>query len=314
MKQQHLILPLIFGALTLGSQAFTQPIQDAAQGQAIVTVLPAHGSAEAAPVAIKDLQLKINGKPAAATAWTALRGADAPIEMVVLIDSGIRTDFGSQLSELADFVKEAPSHARIAIAVMQNGQAILATPLSDNPTVALRGVRLPLGSAGSSASPYFCLSDLAKHWPSTDQSARRVVVMITNGIDNYLPRFDPDDLYVQAAIQDSVRARLLVYSIYWQDRGGPSSTSFMANGGLSLLQMVADATGGKCYSLGTGEPVSLIPYLTDLRVQLRNQYRLSFSAPLEGKSRLLSLHVKASTPGVKTLAPEQVMVTQPAGF
>jgi len=314
MKQHHFILPLILGTLALGTQALSQPIKDAAQGQAIVTVLPAHGDAEAAPVAMKDLQLKINGKPASATAWTALRGPEAPIEIVVLIDSSVRSDFGSQLGDVADFVKEAPSHAKIAIAVMQNGQAILATPLSADPQVAVRGVRLPIGSVGSSASPYFCLSDLAKHWPSTDQNARRIVVMITNGIDNYAPRYDPEDTYVQTAIQDSVRARLLVYSIYWQDRGGPASSSFAADGGLSLLQQVADATGGKSYSLGTGEPVSLAPYFTDLRVQLRSQYRLNFSAPLESKSRLLSLHVKTSTPGVKTQAPEQVLVAQPAGL
>ena len=43
--------------------------------------------------------------------------------------------------------------------------------------------------------------------------------MVTDGVDNYNRRYDPEDPYVQAAINDSVRARLIVYSIYWTNAG-----------------------------------------------------------------------------------------------
>ncbi len=66
---------------------------------------------------------------------------------------------------------------------------------------------------------YFCLSDLAKRWPSQDPAARREVVMVTDGVDNYQRQFDPEDPYVQAAIADSLRAHLVVYALYWKNQG-----------------------------------------------------------------------------------------------
>jgi hypothetical protein len=102
---------------------------------------------------------------------------------------------------------------------MKNGRAVLSGPLSTNQALVVRELHLPGGSPGSNASPYFCLSDLAQHWPSQDRAARREVVMIGNGVDNYDPRFDFHDPYVRAAIDDSVRARLVVYAIAWKSQG-----------------------------------------------------------------------------------------------
>src|ERR1700734_3475486 len=79
-----------------------------------------------------------------------------------------------------------------------------------------------------SSSPYFCLSDLAKNWPSADRSARREIIMITDGVDYYHLQYDPEDPYVQAAIDDSVRANLVVYSIYWRSTG-PASRGWYEN-------------------------------------------------------------------------------------
>jgi len=53
--------------------------------------------------------------------------------------------------------------------------------------------------------------------------------MVTDGIDNYERRFDPEDPYVQAAIADSVRARLVVYAIYFQVQGLADRTLYGNN-------------------------------------------------------------------------------------
>ena len=119
-------------------------------------------------------------------------------------------DLGTQLETIGSFVKKLPPNVKTAIAYMQNGQAIFAAPLSADYTQVLHALHLPAGSAGSSASPYFCLSNLAKHWPSQDQAARREVIMVSDGVDPYAMRYDPDNPYLQAAISDSVRARLVV--------------------------------------------------------------------------------------------------------
>ena len=53
--------------------------------------------------------------------------------------------------------------------------------------------------------------------------------MVTDGVDNYERRYDPDDPYVQAAINDAVRARLVVYSIYWMNQGRADQTAYANN-------------------------------------------------------------------------------------
>lgn len=274
----------------------------------MVTVL-AHGKEATPTVQSQDLQVKINGKVSSVTGWDDLRGDQSPLELVILIDGGARSSLGTQMGEIQSFVKEMPAQSKVAIAYMANGRAVFSGPLSSDPAVVLKGLHLPSGMPGQSGSSYFCLSDLAKNWPSQDRAARREVVMITDGVDNYSPRYDPNDPYVVAAINDSVRAGLVVYAIYWQDAGRFERNVEIASGGQSLLLQVADATGGVSYWQGMGNPVSFESYFKDLRVRFANQYRLGFSSELKGRSQVQSMNLKIGGPATKVTAPQQVYVT-----
>ncbi len=282
------------------------------QGQAVVTVMPKNGNEGQINIQQSDLEVKVNGKESSVTQWTALRGAGSPLELVLLIDSSARTSLGTQMSEIEGFVKEMPSHTKMGIAYMENGRAVFSGPLSSDAAQVLNGLHLPAGGAGVSSSPYFCLSDLAKNWPSNDRTARREVVMVTDGVDYYNLRYDPDDPYVQAAISDSVRAGLVVYSIYWVSRGRVDSSAYENNAGQSLLNEVTQATGGNSYWEGIGNPVSFDPYFKDLRARFANQYRLGFHTELKGKPEVLPLKLRAGGPEAKIYFPQQVYVT-PAG-
>jgi hypothetical protein len=246
------------------------------------------------------------------TNFTPLQDSNSPVELVLLIDGGARTSLGSQFSDLEKFVTEMPPNTRMAIAYMQNGRAAFSSQLSSNGADVLKGLHVSNGFPGSNASPYFCLSDLAKNWPSHDRTARREVLMITDGVDNYDRRFNPDDPYVDAAINDSVRAGVIVYSIYWKDMGRANNTEYANNAGQNLLQMVTQATGGNSYWQGMGNPVSLQPFLQDLRRRLNHQYELSFSAPSNGKPEVASLKVDLKVPSAKVAAPQRVLVTSTA--
>jgi hypothetical protein len=193
---------------------------------------------------------------------------------------------------------------------MQNGVARFSGPLTADRAEALRGLHITAGAPGSSASPYFCLSDLAKRWPSNDREARREVVMITDGVDYYNPRYDPDDPYVQSAVTDSVRAGLVVYSIYWQNRGRMDSTRYETNAGQNLLLQVTQATGGNSYWEGYGNPVSFEPFFKDLDRRLQNQYELSFTSALKGKPDVETMKLKVSGVAGKIDAPQQVLVNR----
>jgi hypothetical protein len=310
MKRIALLASLAAGALMAASPAFPQS-ENEGRGQAVVTVMPANDKAPAANVSSQDLAIKVNGKDTVITNFQPLRGQNDRLELVVLVDSGARTSIGTQLNDIANFVKTLPEGAKVSVAWMVNGTAQLATPLTTDHQAALKGIHMPVGSPGVSASPYFCLSNLAQHWPSQDRGARRVVVMITDGIDYYNPRYDPNDPYMQSAITDSVKSGLVVYSIYWQNRGRFDSSQIGTDAGQNLLAQVTQATGGYSYWQGYGNPVSFSPYFKDLDRRLQNQYEVAFTSPLKGKSGdVENIKVKLNNGNGKMDAPQQVYVAR----
>jgi hypothetical protein len=293
--------------LFVAPNAFAADSSLEGQGTAVITIV--HGQEIPGGIPQQSLQLKVDGKESNITAWTPLRGPQDKIEFVVLIDDGARSSLGTQLSDIAKFVGGLPPNAKAAVAYMLNGRAMFAGPLSTDRAAVEHQLHLPLaGGAGINASPYFCLSDLAKNWPSRDTHARREVVMVTDGVDNYNRRYDPEDPYVQAAITDAVRARLIVYSIYWTNSGRFDRTAYGSDTGQNLLAQVAQATGGNTYWQGFGNPVSFQPYFEDINQRLENQYELQFMAPLGSKPQVESLKLKVSAPA-KVDAPQQVYVS-----
>jgi hypothetical protein len=168
---------------------------------------------------------------------------------------------------------------------------------------------------GPSSNPYFSLSDLAQNWPSQerqDHKVRREVVLFTDGMDPNNRRFDPDDPYVQSAIDDSVRAGLVVYTIYWRSRPDGGDNSMEATGGQSLMSEATAATGGNAYGLGTGNPVSFQPFFDDLVRRFANQYELDFAARLDRKPAIETLKLKVEGLALQVAAPQRVFV-RPGG-
>jgi hypothetical protein len=303
-------LAAVSAAITLFAvlPAFAESENQPGQGQAVVTVLPGK-NAPAPAITQQQVSVKVNGKESTVTRWKQF-GPNAPVEMVLLIDGAARSSIGTQMQEIDKFVQGLPANTGATIAYMQNGEAALTGPLTTDRAETLRGLHLTGGVPGISASPYFCLSSLAQHWPSNNRQARREVVMVTDGVDYYdgAMHFDPEDPYVQTAIADSVRAQLIVYSIYWRNMGRLDRTMAATNAGQNLLGEVTQATGGNSYWEGFGDPVSFQPYFEDIERRLNNQYELGFMAPSNGKPEVDSFKLKVSGAGAKVDAPEQVLV------
>jgi hypothetical protein len=294
------------GTLLTAPTAFAADNNQEGQGRAVITVL--QGQELPGGIPQQALQLKVDGKASSITGWTQLRGPQNRVEVVVLIDDGARTSLGTQMKDIAKFIQGLQPNAKVAVAYMMNGRAAFTGPLTTDHAAAANQLHLPMaGAPGISASPYFCLSDLAKSWPSRDTHARREVVMVTDGVDNYNRRYDPEDPYVQAAIDDSVRANLIVYSIYWTNAGSFDRTGYAANDGQNLLAQLTQATGGNSYWEGYGNPVDFGPYFADIDHRLDNQYELDFMAPLGNKPQIENMKLKLSAPA-KIDAPQQVYV------
>jgi hypothetical protein len=308
MRLLTLTAAIALGALTLGPSASSQS-ENQGQGQAVVTILPSKDSSQpAAKLNPQAVTLKVGGKDASVANITPAQST--PLELVILLDSGARTSLSTQMGDIQQFVQQLPPNTRVTFAYMQNGIAKLTGPLTPDRSQALKGLHIPSGTPGEDASPYFCLSDLAKHWPSGDRSARREVVMVSDGVDYYHPGLDLDDPYVQAAINDSARAGVVVYSIYWENRGRYDRTMAANTTGQCLLLQVTKATGGQSYWEGLGNPVSFRPFLQDLTHRLQNQYELSFTAPLNRKPGVEDLKLKLNGVSAKVDAPGAVYVTR----
>lgn len=311
MKDLRVAVGMTLAALLMAAPLFAQGMdQGTGQGTAVVTVLPkSEGQPLPASVTQRDLSVKVNGKNAKVTQWKPFEAPNNEIELVLLIDGGARNSLGREMNDIAEFMNSLPPNVKAGIGYMANGRAILAGPLTSDHGTILKNLHMPGGAAGISGSPYFCLSDLAKNWPGQDAAARREVVMVTDGVDNYQPGLDLDDPYVQTAINDATRARLVVYSIYWTSAGGMDRSESMSNAGQSLLAMVSQATGGKSFWQGMGNPVSFQPYFAELTRRFRNQWELGFTAPVRGKPGVEDMRLKLHAPGTAVDAPEKVFMT-----
>lgn len=303
-------LPRLYAAALIAAFAVPAAFAQSANGVPVRTVITAvPRKAEMTPnIQPNDVKIKVNGKSVAAESVTPLRGDRAGLELVILIDSGARNSLGRQLGEVRSFVQSLPPTTEVAIAYMLNGRALFQQPFTTDKNQALQALHMPGGAPGSSASPYFCISDLAKNWPSHDTQNRREVIAITDGIDPYQVHFDPDDPYLQAAIKDAIRAGVQVDAVYWHDSGFASHVGFLASGGQNLLTLLTQATGGRLYYEGLANPVSFTPFFREISRQLENQYELSFLAPAKKKADVDALKVKLEVPNVKLTAPNLVAV------
>lgn len=258
-----------------------------------------------APVDVNTLTLDVNGHntPIDSVRPVTPQGA----EIAILIDDGLRSSIATQLRDLDTFINTLPAGARVLVGYMQNGTVRQEGGFSTNHEAVASQLRIPLSSAGISASPYFCLSEFAKHWPS-DQHAARFVLMLTNGVDPYNGRpsvMNQDSPYVQSAQEDAERAGIAVYPLYYGDvgmRGGRASFS-----GQSYLSQIAEATGGESLYNGSMSPVELAPYLNQFLSRIHESYVLGFkaSATHEKSDTLKSIRVRSKT-GAKVRGPQSV--------
>jgi len=308
------ILALTLFALALpGITAFSQQ-EGSTPTQALVAF---DAKAPVSPTA-KDVTAKVDNRPA-----NLLNLAHVPpsgAQVALLIDDGLRTSIGGELNNLRAFITSLPQGTEVFVGFMQNGRVVSANDMPGFTTdraAAAQSLRIPMGLRGASASPYFCLSDFVKNWPSNAENQSgaqsqqpahkaRIVLMITNGVDPYNGSTNitnQNSPYVAAAVTDAQRAGVPVYSIYYGDVGfGRGRGSFS---GQSYLLQVAQGTGGAAYYQGTGSPVSLVPFLKQFQNALAETYVATFPVEANNK-KMVTLKLSTTLPKTKVNAPTEV--------
>ena len=271
-------------------------------GQQLVVTAEGHHGAAPPELLKDDITVEVDKRPASVKEWVPLRGENAKLDLYIVIDDGEDTDLGLQFKSLKSFIEEQPETTRIGLAYLRNGAANIVAPLTADHAAVTKAIRLPLGQPGISASPYMGISDLVKKWAAND--ARREVLLISSGIDPWSPP-DPQNPYLQKAIDDAQRAGILVNSIYYSEAGHLGHSYWRVNWGQNYLSELGDSTGGESYWQGFGNPVSFDPYLKDFSERLKNQYLLSVSAD-GAKNGFQSVRVAASKPGVSLMTASKI--------
>ncbi len=273
--------------------------------QMVITALPAHGKSPVEPLTPSALAVLQGDTRTQVTSVEPLTGDRSDMQMVILLDDSTRSaSLTLHFSALRSFLKGLPPTAEVAVGYMRNGMGPLVQPFTLNHEAAANSLHVPLSVPGSNGSPYFALSELVQHWPSKKPAPRRVVLMLTDGVDRYFDNSMIDDPYVDAAILDAAKQGVAVYAIYLRGAGGGGQGAWTMDFAQSRLSIMAEQTGGYAYFEDFTDPVTIAPFLGDLQARLSNQYRITV-AGLHGRG-LQAVKVRSELPGVKITAPERV--------
>ncbi len=273
------------------------------------TNVPVQMVITARPATLQPGELTVTqGKtPVRVTGFERLDSARSDLQLFILMDDSTRTtSLGIQLPELKKFTASLPPAAQVAAGYMRNGTAAIVQPFTTDHAKAATALRLPEGLAGVNGSPYFALEDLAKHWPSTTPSTRRVVLMLTDGVDRYYTGQIEDDPYVNAANTEALKHGVMVYSIYLRGAGLYGRASWRTTIAQSRLIQSSEETGGYAYFQDFTDPVSIAPFLKDFEDRLANQYLVTISA-VNGKG-VQPVKMHTETPGVKIKGPTRIYI------
>jgi VWFA-related protein len=300
-------IALVMGiCLAMPGALRTAAAQETSTGRAVVTA-ETKGAEGVTTIPKQSINVYENRKVQDVSGWAPLRGARSGLQLVILLDDSSRGNLGLQLNDIRSFLSGLPPNVQVAIGYMRNGTPNLVQNFTNDHAQAAKALRLPQGIAGDNGSPYFCLSDLVKHWPGGNTDVRREVIMVTDGVDRYSgARFDPENPYVRAATSDAQKAGVIVYSIYYRDAGRFDRSAVVTDGGQNYLTQISGDTGGKVYLEGFGNPVSFAPFLSDIQRKLQNQYELTFVST--AKPGLQPIRVKTSQPNTSLQFPARVPI------
>ena len=302
---------LLLGSLFAFSASAQEAVTPEADAHTIITVLSKNK--EAAPAVLPaNVAVKVDGKEASVAAMRHYGSDKANLQLVLLIDDSARTSLGLYLKEMGEFINSLPPNVEIGVAYIDNGGARFVQPFTLDHATAAKQLRLPSGFPGANASPYFALTALMKAWPSAGRGMRHEVVMVSNGVDGFYGlRYDPEDPYVNATIKQAQQAGVVIYSIYYKDRGIASRLGVGINSGQNYLIQMSEATGGELYYQGFDNPVSMGPFFEQISRNLQNQYEVGLSVPAKVKDGLQSLKVKVNVPNTKVNSPSSVFIGEP---
>jgi hypothetical protein len=299
------------------------PATATVQVHMVITDTALREDAELPRLQKEDVKVKQGKSFLQVTQLIPAEGDNAALQLMILIDDTLNTSIGNSLTELKEFVSAQPASTVVGVGYMSNAGVNIAQNFTADKDLAVKAVRLPRGNLSTMDSPYLSLISLVKGWQQ--QKVRRVVLMVTDGIDRLrgetpqpsrlgpsygpvyhtMPTVSTD---ATSASEISQRYNVLVSSVYAIGVGRAGRSSWDLQNGLSGLTKVAIETGGECFSLGTSQLVSFKPYMDSFQKMLNNQYYLVFQASAKKNAGLQRINVQTELSNSEIIAPDNVWV------
>ena len=237
------------------------------------------------------------------TDWVPLQGAQAELELFVLIDDAIDTGVGSRLDDIREFMLTQPATTAIGVAYIRYGTVQIVQNLTKDHAQAGKALRLPIGASGA-ANPYLSIPDLIKRWP--ESPVRREILMLSDGVNRL--QDGPNDFYLAEAVDRAQRAGIQISTIYCSGAGHWGHSFRRFNWGLNNLSQLADETGGEAYSQGFQTPIAFTPFLEQFADRLKHQYRLTVLAKPEKKANYQRIRLETEVPNAELVAAARIYV------
>jgi VWFA-related protein len=251
-----------------------------------------------------DFTIREDGEPQTILSLRAM-GTNSPINLVVLIQDDVVSSIALEIKPLAEFIRRLPRGSRVSVGYLRTGSLQIRQKFTADLEKAARSLRSPLGlSSAAPYNPYVELVDALKRFDS-QPAGRRAVLIVSDGVDvsrGFDPSFQSVDL--DRAITEAQRRAVAIYAFFAPTVGAAGNGNLIPNG-QSLLQKLADQTGGHAFFQGFGVPTSFDPFIKELSAALDRQIAVTY----------LSTHPKKGFHRVKiiSLTPD-VELNYPTGY
>jgi hypothetical protein len=295
---------LLLGGLLLASAGLSNAqTPSGAPGSVTFTVTAVGKKEDAPPIAKDDVQLFQGKERKQIGDWK--KGEQ--LFLMILIDNSIDTGAGGQWDYLKEFINAQPSSTYLAVGYIQNNGTQVVQEFTQDHSLVVKALRLPIGIGGLGSSPYLGTLDMLKRWPTT--GPRRSILLISSGIDYFrgssFGAFYPD---LDSVIQRAQKQNTNIWTIYYPSSGHRGHSFYQVNMAQNNLDKMSEDTGAESYFLGMGSPVSIKPYLDEIGTHLNNQYLLTFAGSGGSKGKFQNIKVKTELPDVEFFTPSMVFL------
>ena len=237
------------------------------------------------------------------------RPTEVPLTIAILIQDDLESSVSTHTREIADFVRHLPAGSRVMVGYIRAGSLDVRRKFTGDLEKAASSVRPPFGLASAAPfNPYVEIIEALKRFDSQPAGRRAIFVVsdgldVSRGIESSAPS---ESLDLQRAINEAQRRGVAIYSVYAPAAfSGTGGNSLLVSNSQSSLERLSSETGGRAYFQGTGAPVSLDHFLSEIDTSLSRQLAVTYLSthPTKGFHRL---DIKATDRNIE--------VRHPAGY